>query len=131
MRILFKRVLPLLFLSIVLIFNDTPICYANSPPPPSIFVIVPNAPKDLVLTIGSVQAERKDKAFESYFGFFFKVGSPIDNNLEVTTGNDYYQIKLPALKSYNNTFTLDLMSKTLTPGTSPVRPYQFASITII
>jgi hypothetical protein len=130
-RISFNELLLLLLLPVALLFTNTSICYANAPPPPSIFIIVPHAPKDLILSIGSVEANRKDKAFESYYGFFFDVNRPIDDNLQITTGNSTYQIKLPPLNSYSSTFTLDLGNKKLTPGTPSFRPYEFASITII
>lgn len=132
MRISFKKSLLLLLLPIVLLLSNASPCYANSPPPPSVFIIVPHAPKDLVLTIGSVQPQRRDKAFESYFGFFFQHNKPANvDYLEVNTGNTTYQITLPPLTSYTTTFTLDLKHMTLTKGASSLRPYAFASITII
>ena len=126
-----KLLLIFLLLPVIALFTSTSKCYANSPAPPSIFIIVPNAPKDLVLSIGSVEGHRKDKALESYYGFFFDFNKTIDENLQITTSGKTYQIKLPALTSYSTKFTLDVGNKTLSPGTPSFRVYEFAAITVL
>jgi hypothetical protein len=131
MRILVKVLLLLLLVPVIVLFTNTSKCYANSPAPPTIFIIVPHAPKDLVLSIGSVEGKRKDKALESYYGFYFGIDKPIDENLQITSGGSTYQIQLPKLNSYGSEFTLDLGNKKLTPGTPSFRAYEFASITVL
>jgi hypothetical protein len=131
MHIPFKKTLFLLLLPITLIVANVSICYANSPPPPTIFVVVAHAPKDLELRIGSEKAQRTDKILESYYTFHLGFTGINSDTLLVTTNDGSFEIALPQLQQYNNAFTLDLVKRTLTRGTSWLRPYEFASITII
>ena len=132
MHIPFKRILLLLLIPVVLTVGVPSICYANSPPPPAIFIIVPDAPKDLVLKIGSFHVTRKDKLFESYFGFgTFENKVPQDTVLQVTTGGASFDVAIPPLTKYSNTLTLDLRNKILTPGAPSFHAYEFAAITVV
>ncbi len=132
MSVSLKRTLLLFLIPVVLAFGTTSICLANSGPPPAIFIIVTNAPKDLVLKVDSLDLTRKDKIFESYFGFFLHEHKiPTETNLQITTRNSTHQIPLPPLKSYFSTFTLDLRNNTLTPGAPPFRAYEFAAVTVV
>jgi len=121
----------LFLLPAALILAGAGVCYANSPPPPSVFIIVSGAPKDLSLRIGAVTPQIRSKAFETYYGFFFQNGAPAENTLQVTTADGAYQIELPPRNSYTSTFTLDIKTGNLTPGAPAWRPYEFASITIV
>jgi hypothetical protein len=140
-----------IFLSVITAFTfaDANVCYANSGPPPSILIIVPNAPDDLTITIepDNLKALRTDKAFERYFTFyipFLSNRTRLRNNLNLPV-DDYvpdYQVKITSadrtfevvldtpLKSYNNIFTLELQSQTLTPGKSLSRTFGLLSISI-
>jgi hypothetical protein len=100
-------------------------CSANSAQPPSILIIVPNAPADLVISLGPdiVKAQRTDRSFESYFTFYtFALKNPENNNkliIKITSGGESFEIISDSpLKSYNNIFTLDLKNRALTPGKS-------------
>lgn len=131
-RKIFRTILVLLMLiPNVVLMTSTATCYANSAPPPSIFIIVSHAPKELKLSIGNVEPTREDKAFESYFSFYFWIDKPIDNYLRVNDGDSNYQISLPSLDSYTSIYTLNLNSKTLTTGTSLWIPLKNASFTVI
>jgi len=66
----YKKTLILLLLPISLIVANTTICYANAPPPPTLSVVVANAPKDLEIHVGSEKAWRTDRVFESYFNIY-------------------------------------------------------------
>ncbi len=131
MRISFKELLIFLLLPIVLVCGNTSICYANAPPPPTITVIVSHAPEDLELSIGSYKAQRIDRIFESYYNFHLRFTDIDYDTLKIIKGENTFEIALPELQQYNNIFTLDLEDMTLTPGTSWLRPYEFASVTII
>ncbi len=126
-----KRLLPLLFLPSLLVLASTSICFANAPPPPTIAIIVSHASKDLELSIGSEKSQRTDKIFESYYTFYLGFSGLNYNTLTVTQGGNTFEISLPQLRQYNNIFTLDLGKRTLTPGASWWRPYQFAGLTLI
>ncbi len=129
MRLL-KGLFPFLLpLAVVLI--GTGVCYANPPPPPSVFIIVPHAPKSLTLSIGSVTPQIKQRAFDTYYGFYFQWTTPNDNILQVTDGDNTFEIAVPPLQSYSSTFTLDLNGRSLTSGAPALRPYEFAAITIV
>jgi len=129
-HISFKKLLLLLLLPAVLIIGNTQICYANAPPPPTISIVVSDAPKDLELSIGSEKAHRIDKIFESYFTFYLEF-TDIEYTLIITECNNTFEIALPQLQKYNNLFRLDLGNRNLSPGTSSWRPYEFASITLV
>jgi hypothetical protein len=109
-----------LFILVLILMSCIPthICYANSAEPPSILIIVPNAPNDLEISIGSEnKAFRTDKGIESYFTFYSHQLKFTDYTLKITTGNMTFDIMLDTpLQTYNNIFTLDLESQTLTPG---------------
>ncbi len=129
----------LLFLVIILIsviapLASTNVCYANSAEPPSILIIVPNAPTDLeiVLVPENIKALRTDKTFESYFTFYrYNLNQSSEYTVRVSTGGRAFEITLDTpLKSYNNIFTLNLSSQTLTPGKSLSRLIALTSLRI-
>ena len=115
-----KRIVKMLLviLVLILIFNvNTSVCYANSAAPPSILIIVHNAPNDLVITLGSNQAHRKNTLVESYFTLYVSGLKPSDYTLSVTSNGQTFEITTH-LNQYNNVFTLDLANRTLTSGES-------------
>ncbi len=129
-----KLLLLLVPLLIAISCVNTPVCYANSAPPPSILIIVPNAPSDLEITIepGNIKTQRTDKAFESYYAAYSTNFKSTDYTLKVTTGDRTFEIELGTpLQSYNNIFTLDLENQTLTPGESLSRSVTSISLRII
>jgi hypothetical protein len=116
-----KRIWLLALGLIILSFINIPVCSANSAEPPSIIIIVPNAPKDLEISIGpdNIKANRTDKVIESYYTFYSHDLRSADYTIKITTGNRAFEITPGApLKSYNNIFSLDLENQTLTPGKS-------------
>lgn len=131
MCISLKKLLLLLLLPVVFVVFNISVSYANAPPPPTIAVIVSHAPEDIELRIESEKAQRTDRIIESYFTFHLEFSDAHYEMLTVTSGGDTFEIALPQLQKYNNLFTLDLEKRTLTPGTSWSRPYEFAAITII
>lgn len=123
---------------IILIFSllplaGTQLCQANSAEPPSIIIIVPDAPDDMEIGVGGLnRAIRVDRAFESYFSFYSYQLKYIDYTLTVYTGDSSYEIRMDfPLEKYNNTFTLDWKNRTLTPGQSAARDIIFLLLRIV
>lgn len=98
------------------------VCFGNSAGPPSILIIVSNAPDNFEIGIGSgtgySKAKIVDKGVESYYIFYPRELSTIANHtLKIKNDDETFEIPIDKpLKSYNNVFTLDLKNKTLYPG---------------
>lgn len=131
-----RKLLLFVIMFMVVFFTITPVCYGNSAEPPSILIIVPNAPADLEIGIQSGDtytiARRIDKAMESYFTFYLGELRNVDNYiLKVSTENRTIEIELDGpLKSYNNIYTLNLKRQALTPGKSLSRSILLVSLRI-
>jgi hypothetical protein len=117
-----KKVLLATIIPILLLFSNTSICQANAAPPPTILIIVQNAPRDLEISIENqtIKGRRTDNPIESYFAFYaFDLKSGWAN-VTVTTGGKTFEASLGSdiaqKPLYTNVFTLDLASHTLTPG---------------
>ena len=108
--------------ALLLSLGSTHLCLANAAEPPSILIIVPNAPKDMEITLepGDIQAYRTDKLIESYFTFRrTELKTGINYTLRIAAQAKSFEIALNApLQAYNNVFTLDLEHERLTPGKS-------------
>lgn len=127
--------------SIILILILVIPVWANSAEPPSILVIVPNAPIDLNLNIGEgstyKEASRRDKLFESYYLFYLDYEYPKDEIVINATNKEYnYTIELQRMEQrYNNVFSLDLKSGDFVEGKFPLRAFLYIllrlSITLI
>lgn len=120
----------------MLLFLLTPPCLGNAAEPPSIIIIVPNAPGDLVVKLAA-DAEGKarvtDKPFERYYTFYYRDLNNVDDyTIAVSSLERTFQIPLgEPLKTYNNIFTLDLDQQTLEPGKSWSRSAMLVSLRII
>jgi len=126
-----KRILFLTFLVVASLGANISFCSANSAEPPSILIIVNNAPKDLKISVGqeNIIAHRRDKAIESYFTFYLNELKTAQYTFTVTTENTTFEVTIDRpLKSYNNIFSLDLKSQTMTPGKSLSRTLTRTSI---
>jgi hypothetical protein len=100
-------------------FNAS-LCNGNSAEPPSILIIVTNAPDDLEISMGPahLKARREDKATESHFSFYRSELKTTDNIITVTTGGKTFEVSPDVpLQNYKNIFTLDLKNQKLIPGT--------------
>lgn len=128
------------FLVVLTIFILTcipSITYGNSAEPPSILIIVPNAPDDLEITINVednlIKARETDKVIEKYYTFYYREMSTVsDYKFNIKTENTDYEIALDKpIKSYNNIYTLDLDTNILTLGKLPSRSIKLVSMRII
>jgi hypothetical protein len=109
-------------------------CSAISAEPPSILIIVPNAPAELEISIGPEYrtAPRKDKSIESYFTFYRFELKNTDNTIKVKTGGEAFEIRINyPMGSYNNIFTLDLKNRTLAPGKSLSRSVTLVILRVV
>lgn len=112
-------------------------CYANSAEPPSIIIIVSNAPDDLEINIVSDdvihKARKINKVVETYYTFYSgEMKNLNDYIFSVSTNNESYEIKLDKpLQNYNNIYTLDLKSHTLTNGKLLSRSIYLVSMRVL
>jgi len=115
-----KRLILIVALSMLIVLVS--VCYGNSAEPPSILIIVPNAPEDLEVSIGSgntnMMANIRDKVIEKYYAFYSsELRIAKDYTVRVSTRESSFEIVLEKpLKKYNNIYTLNLADKTLKPG---------------
>ncbi|MEA4849702.1 MAG: hypothetical protein VB106_20930 [Clostridiaceae bacterium] len=132
-----KRLLLIIALSMLMITAFIPVCYGNSAEPPSILIIVPNAPDDLEISIGSgntdAKANVRDKILEKYYAFYSsELRTAKDYTINISTGEKNFKIVLEEpLKTYNNIYTLDLEDQTLKPGKLLSRSILLVSLRII
>lgn len=112
-------------------------CYGNSAEPPSILIIVPNAPDDLEISISAgdtfIKANKTDKVIEKYYTFYSRdLRTTTDYTFKISTGGTSYNISIEEpLTKYNNIYTLNLKSQTLTPGKLLSRSILLVSMRII
>lgn len=133
-----KKTLLVLIMLALILMSYTPICYANSLPPPLYVIIVPNAPYDLELSIETddeiVKADRSYKLFESYF-VFRSWNLPYSDyyTIKVTTEKTSFEVTVerPPSSSYENIYTLDLKNQTIIQGKSLSRSIILVSMRII
>jgi hypothetical protein len=111
------------------------VCRANSAEPPSILIIVPRAPDDLEICIveNGARARMIDKTIEKHYALYsHALNSVEDYTLRVSTGEITFNIALDRLvKTYNNIFTLDLESRTITPGKSLSRSVRLVGSRVV
>ncbi|MDF2523698.1 MAG: hypothetical protein K0R31_1339 [Clostridiales bacterium] len=132
-----NKFLAVYILSVLFILLFSSVCFGNSAQPPSILIIVSNAPDNLEIGIGSgntySKANIRDKGMEKYYIFYsseLKVAA--DYTLKVKTSENTFEIAIAeSLKDYNNIFTLDLKNKTLTPGKLVSRSIILVSLRVI
>jgi len=130
-----KRLILIVALSMLIALVS--VCYGNSAEPPSILIIVPNAPEDLEVSIGSgntnMMANIRDKVIEKYYAFYSsELRIAKDYTVCVSTRESSFEIVLEKpLKKYNNIYTLNLADKTLKPGKLLSRSIILVSMRII
>lgn len=131
-----SKLLLVVILIFIAFFTITPVCSGNSAEPPSILIIVPNAPSDLEIKIQSgdtyLSARRTDKAMESYYTFYSnELESTKDYVLLVSTHDSSFEIVLERpVTMYNNIYTLNFRRQTLTPGKSLSRSILLVSLRV-
>lgn len=117
-KVFTRSIILILFISILFVMP----CYANSAEPPSILIIVPNAPDNLEIKLnvdGEIYQGRKtDKVIESHYTFYSREVRKSNNyKLMVNTKKEEFEINLNQLpRKYNNIFTLNLKTQNLTEG---------------
>ncbi len=104
---------------------------ANSAEPPSIEIIVANAPQDLVLSIDNSEGDRKDEGNASYFFFYRMDLQSGEKTLKVSLKGESFEIPFVITETYNNVFTLDLNSRDLTRGKSFLMSLPTVSLRVV
>ncbi|AEE95601.1 hypothetical protein [Mahella australiensis] len=99
------------------------VAYANSAEPPTLIVIMKNAPEDVsvsAISAGRItEGEKIERAWETYYVFY---NEDIMDDKEITlrvcgNGTSYDQvIEQQYLTGYNNIVTLDFSKRTITEG---------------
>lgn len=121
------------FIVVLLVFLFLSTVNANSAEPPSILIMVSNAPKDLEITIGEdIVTKRTDKVIESYFTSYSRELRNIDEYyLNANYGGDSFRIDFnEPLNKYFNVYTLNLKNQTLIEGKSLARSITLVSLRV-
>ncbi len=127
-----NMMLVILFLLITTVWT-----WANSAQPPSILIIVPNAPADMMVSLKAGDAvsegRRTDKVLETYFTFYrYELREAPQYTLVVQNGESRYELPIEGpLDTYNNIFTLDARTKSLTEGKLPLRDMSLAALRLV
>ena len=111
--------------------------WGNAAEPPSVLIIVPGAPDELVVSMGQgetyLEGERRDKVFESYFLFFHQETVDL-SELKIDAKSADYEISIAigdVEQKYRNVYTLDLEDVSLIEGKDPVRSALYTSMRVV
>lgn len=110
-----------LLLAVLLVAALATTVFANAVEPPGMVIYVPNAPRDLELTVEKTDhwsAERLDGLWDCYYRTYGTSVGRGDLVLQVQTGGTSFEVSIPrdATLGYCNLLTLDLQKQTLTVG---------------
>jgi hypothetical protein len=100
---------------------------ANSAEPPAVVIVVNNAPADLVIEAKSgdvrIPATVKKNAWETYYViYYYSPDKSMPIALQISVGAESYTVNIGTLeKRYDNIYTLNAATRTLTEGTLPFR----------
>ncbi len=124
LRIPLKQKVYTSFIVLLAAFYFMPvIAYANAAEPPSLIIIMKNAPEDVSVSVVSsnsmAEGKKSKTAWETYYTFYKRdLGSDTDIILRVSGDViDYEQtIGKKYLEGYNNILTLDVSAQTISAG---------------
>ena len=131
------KLLSVVLFTIIMSIFVSSISLGNAAEPPSIVIIVPNAPNNLEISVGSGDTYKKagkiDKFIETYYTFYSRdLKMAADYTFKIETGDINFDITFVKPVNYhNNIFTLDLDYQTLTPGKLLSRSILLISLRII
>jgi hypothetical protein len=113
------------------------VAFANSAQPPSIIVLVANPPRDLEIHLDRdgqiIESRKNEKLLETTFSFhsYHFQKNEIYQFLVVTDGETLaIPIDTP-LTGYNNLYTLDLKTNTVTQGRAPYKNALFIALRVV
>lgn len=139
----YPRFLSLFILSVLFVLLLPLPVSANAAEPPSLTIIVANAPDDLTLSLlwenqsaSATQLIEEDRVLEQYYRFYHHQIPSIDtSNAILLVSWDGYQFELPLsqsqLEGYSNLMTLDLETQTLTSGEAPLRTAFYVAMRVV
>lgn len=133
----FNKNLAILLLTTILLIALSPICFANSSEPPSIIIVVPNAPPTLNISI-TTDGEELDgymekKFMETQFIFYsleYKAGTEYSINVFYRNTNETILLGTD-IDSFYNIYELDYEDMTIEKGTSGYRVWLYTAIRIM
>ena len=132
-----KNILSIILITIIILTVMPIISFGNSVEPPSILIIVPNAPNDLDITMEvdgtPLRARRVNKVIETYYIFYNSdIRFTTDYNLSITSKDNDQEITLEKPTStYQNIYTLNIEEATLTPGKLLSRSILLVSLRLV
>lgn len=113
------------------------VAFANSAQPPSIIVLVSNPPKDLEIHLDRdgqvIEGKKTEKMLESSFNFYsyhFKKNEIYQFSVSTEGETFFIPIDTP-LTGYNNLYTLDLETHTVTQGRAPYKNALFITLRVV
>ncbi len=125
-------------LLLILTFLTIPsIGFANSAQPPSIIVLVSNPPKDMEIHLDRdgqiIESRKNEKMLETTFSFhsYHFEKNEIYQFLIVSNGETIVVPIDTPLTGYNNLYTLDLKTHTLTQGRAPYKNVLYIALRVI
>jgi hypothetical protein len=132
-----KRKISCIVLTLVFLILLSPLCLANPAEPPTIIIVVPNAPSDLEITLNTHREEIRgltDKKFmETQFKFHvlnYREGSDYSINLILNDNVEEIEIGKTADR-YLNIYYLDYKTKTLEKDTTGQRVWIYTGVRIL
>lgn len=120
-----KRYMVLILLYSLLVSQA--VSFSNSAEPPSVVIIVPNAPDDMQINLQKegdvIFADVKDKTIERHFEFYYRqLPQKVDYVFYISYGSERFEVELESVPNhYNNIYTLNLKDKSLIPGKLKIR----------
>lgn len=132
-----KKLWNLILLVICILITIPNFSYGNSAEPPSILIIVPNAPRDLEVSMkinnSIVKGRKVNKLIENQYTFYYReIKMAPAYILTIETGDHQYGIPFEKpITAYNNVYTLNLDTQTLAIGKLPSRSVILVSIRVI
>ena len=133
-NVLLVSIIAVILLLTTSIFLPVNVCEANTPTPPSILIIVPYAPDDMKISIvpDNIEAERINRAYESYFTFYLYDMKSDVYTIRVTTEEKSYDTVFRIKpNSYNNVYILDRDKEIFTAGVPESRGITLATLRIV
>ena len=137
MQKLNKRVFATVALTIIFMILMSPLSLANSAEPPSIIIVVPNAPADMDITILTENGERvgymEKKFMETQFSFYdFNYDPGMEYSIKVTHGDINETLSIGStVNTYLNVYELDYKNLIVTKGTAGYRAWIYTAVRIL
>ncbi|MDX1358110.1 MAG: hypothetical protein R3232_04710 [Clostridia bacterium] len=132
-----KRIISCIVLTIVFLVLLSPLCLANSAEPPSVIIVVQNAPEDLALTIdtefGEIDGNKEKKFMQTQFSFYsFNYDKGMEYSVKIAYGDVRETLFIGSMvETYMNVFELDYKNMSISRGTAGYRIWLYTAVRIL